>query len=184
MKLLAFAASSSRNSINHALVSYAVERLQSKVDSNFEFELLDLNDFELPLYSIDRENTDGIPQSAHDFFNEIGNSDALLISFAEHNGSVTAVWKNLFDWMSRIEMKLWQGKPVAMLAASPGGRAGASVLEQQKKLAPHFGAELCGQLGIGKWYEAWDASSKQLTNEADIAALDGLLSRLIQDAKN
>lgn len=48
---------------------------------------------------------------------------ALLVSFPAHNGFVAAAWNNIFDWMSRIEPKLWQGKPMVMLAASPAPRA-------------------------------------------------------------
>ena len=102
----------------------------------------------------------------------------VLVSFAEHSGFVTAAWKNIFDWMSRIEMKLWQGKHLVMLAASPGSRAGAKVLASQTLLVPHFGAELRGTLGIGKWAEAWDADGARLVRQADIAALDDLLARL------
>jgi NAD(P)H-dependent FMN reductase len=85
----------------------------------------------MPIYSIDRERDGGIPGPAHDFCGRIGAADAVLVSFDEHNDFVTAAWKNVFDWMSRIEMKLWQGKPVVMLAASPGPRAGANVLASQ-----------------------------------------------------
>ena len=150
MKILAFAASNSRTSINRALVDHAAERLKSGILQEADIEFLDLNDFEMPIFSIDRENEEGIPDQAHDFFARIGASDALLVSFPEHNGFVTSAWKNIFDWMSRIEAKLWQGKPVVMLAATPGGRAGANVLASQTLLAPHFGADLRGTLGIGK----------------------------------
>ncbi len=47
-------------------------------------ETIDLNDYEMPIYSIDRQNDGGIPQLAHDFFDKIGEADAVLISFAEH----------------------------------------------------------------------------------------------------
>ena len=37
---------------------------------------------------------------------DVGDADAGLVSFAEHNRTVTSAWKNLFDWMSRIDMKV------------------------------------------------------------------------------
>src|SRR6056297_1198602 len=178
MKLLAFAATNSRNSINRILIEHATARLRADILPNAEIETLDLNDYEMQIYSIDRERAGGIPAPARDFFGRIGAADAVLVSFAEHNGFVTAAWKNVFDWMSRIEMKLWQGKPIAMLAASPGRRAGANVLASQQMLAPHFGADLRGSLGIGKWPEAWDAEAARLTRPEDIAALDDVLGRL------
>ncbi len=178
MKILAFAASNSRTSLNRVLIDYATTRLQTKISPGTEIETLDLNDYEMPIYSIDREHTDGIPAPAQDFYARIGAADAVLVSFAEHNGFVTAAWKNVFDWMSRIEMKLWQGKPVVMLAATPGRRAGASVLASQQMLAPHFGADLRGALGIGTWGKAWDADGLGLIRPEDITALDDVLGRL------
>jgi NAD(P)H-dependent FMN reductase len=60
--------------------------------------VLDLNDYEMPIYSIDRETEDGIPEEAQRFYDELGAVDAILISFAEHNGAYTAAYKNIFDW--------------------------------------------------------------------------------------
>lgn len=177
MNMLAFAATNSRNSINRVLIDHATARLREIAPAT-EIATLDLNDHEMPIYSIDRERADGIPAPARAFFERIGAADAVLVSFAEHNGFVTAAWKNVFDWMSRIEMKLWQGKPVAMLAATPGPRAGANVLASQEMLAPHFGADLRGTLGIGRWADAWDAGQARLTRPEDIAALDEVLGRL------
>jgi len=181
MKILAFAASNSRKSINRALIDFAASRLRGGFVGGADVEVLDLNDFEMPIYSIDRENDDGIPTPAQTFFAKIGEADAILGSFAEHNGFVTSAWKNIFDWMSRIDMKLWQGKPLVMLAATPGRRAGANVLESQKLLAPHFGAKLRGTVGIGSWSEAWDPNTESLVRAEDIAALDAVLRTLFQE---
>lgn len=178
MKILAFAASNSRNSINRALVEYAVSNLLPKAGPQAEVEFLDLNDYEMPIYSIDRQQENGIPQQAQDFFNRIGRSDALLISFAEHNGFASAAWKNIFDWMSRIDIKVWQDKPMVILAATPGPRAGEGVLTTQEKAAPFFGGEVRGRLGIGNWSEVWDSRVNTLTRPQDIKALGEVLARL------
>lgn len=178
MKILAFAASNSRTSINRALVEYAAAQLQSDILPQAEIGFLDLNDYEMPIFSIERERDSGIPAPAQDFFARIGAAETVLVSFAEHNGFVTSAWKNIFDWMSRIEMKVWQDKPVLMLAASPGRRAGANVLASQELFAPHYGADLRGTLGIGTWPEAWDAEARRLIRPDDRDALDALLGRL------
>ncbi len=178
MKILAFAATNSRSSINRALVDHAAARLRRDVQPGAEIATLDLNDFEMPIYSIDRERAEGIPAQARDLFARIGAADAILVSFAEHNGFVTAAWKNIFDWMSRIDMKLWQDKPLALLSATPGPRAGANVLASQQLISPFFGGDLRGTLGIGTWAEAWDADSQTLTRPTDVEALDDLLKRL------
>jgi NAD(P)H-dependent FMN reductase len=151
------------------------------VSQEAEVAFVNLTDFEMPIYSIDRERASGIPQAARSFFDLIGAAEAVLVSFAEHNGTVTSAWKNLFDWMSRIDRQVWQGKPVVFLAASPGPRAGAGVLGHQPQLAPFFGADLRGVQGIGTWGEAWDAETGSLTRVEDIAALDAALSGLVTE---
>ena len=98
MKVLAFAASSSTKSINKKLVTYASSFLQ-----NVQVEILDLNDYELPLFSEDKEEEIGQPTFAINFLKKIGDCDALIISFAEHNGFYSVAYKNIFDWCSRID---------------------------------------------------------------------------------
>jgi len=123
-KILAFGASSSKNSINKALASYTAHQLK-----NTEISLLDLNDFEMPIYSIDKENENGIPAKAKQFKQYIKDSDGIIISFAEHNGAYSAAFKNIFDWISRIEKDTWGNKPMFLMATSPGARGGQSVLD-------------------------------------------------------
>ncbi len=140
-KILAFGASNSRNSINKQLVTYAAGQL-----TDVEVLLLDLNDFELPIYSIDREKESGIPELAHQFKQHILDADGILISFAEHNGAYTAAFKNVMDWASRLEGNIWEDKPMLLLATSPGGRGGKGVLNlaftsfsfQNKKVSGSF----------------------------------------------
>ncbi len=123
-KILAFGASSSRNSINKKLATYAANQIE-----NVEVTVLDLNDFEMPIYSIDKEKEGGIPELAKQFKQYIKDTDGIIISFAEHNGAYTAAFKNIFDWISRYEKNVWEDKPMYLLATSPGGRGGKMVLD-------------------------------------------------------
>lgn len=159
MKLLAFAASSSKSSINKALVSYGASLLDSA-----ESEILDLNDYEMPLFSDDKEQELGQPDLAKQFMAKIGSADALLISFAEHNGSYTAAYKNLFDWCSRISPKVFQNKPMVLLSTSPGARGGASVLATALTSAPFFGGEVKASLSIPSFADNFDVQLGQLSN--------------------
>jgi len=122
-KIVSLGASNSSTSINRALALYASQQLK-----NIDFELLDLNDFEMPIYSADRENESGIPDLAHQFKALIENSDGILISFAEHNSAYSAAYKNIYDWVSRIESDVWGNRPMFLMATSPGGYGGKSVL--------------------------------------------------------
>lgn len=179
MKILAFAASNSSTSINRQLVLYAAGRLQELSDQQVIITTADLNDYEMPIYSSDREKASGVPDLAQKFRQLIGEADAVLVSFAEHNGNVSAAWKNIFDWMSRLDGKVWQGKPAVFLAASPGGRGGATVLASQTAMAPHHGADLRGQAGIAGWYTAWDAATGSLTRPEDSKAIDAAVQGLL-----
>lgn len=55
--------------------------------------------------------------------------DGIVISFAEHNGAYSAAFKNIYDWVSRIHQDVWENKPMFLMATSPGGYGGKSVLE-------------------------------------------------------
>tara|TARA_R110002072_G_scaffold261258_2_gene419980 strand:+ start:43542 stop:44072 length:531 start_codon:yes stop_codon:yes gene_type:complete len=136
-KVIGFAGSSSKASINKQLVGHALQQLQ-----NVETVLLDLNDFELPLYSIDLEIANGIPDNARRFLTQLQSSDGIILSLAEHNGAYSAVFKNIFDWMSRIDGKLWHNLPMLLMATSPGGRGGASVLEIASGKFPRMDANI------------------------------------------
>ncbi len=136
-KIIAFAGSNSKTSINKQLAEYAA----SLVD-NVETTLLDLNDFDLPIYGIDLENEKGIPDNAKKFLDFIKSSDGIILSLAEHNGAYATVFKNLFDWMSRIEGKTFQRKPMLLMATSPGARGGISVLNIAKDRFPRHDANI------------------------------------------
>lgn len=159
MKLLAFAASSSKKSINKRLVTYACSLMEDA-----EVEILDLNDYELPLFSVDREEELGQPKLAHDFLLKIESCDALVISFAEHNGSYSVAYKNLFDWCSRIRKEIFSNKPVVLLSTSPGARGGASVLALATASLPRFSALLKGTLSVPSFYENFDVEQGMLKN--------------------
>lgn len=178
MKVLALAASNSRQSINKQLVSYASEVLTSKVITNAEVEVIDINDFEMALYSIDRETESGIPQQAQAFYDKIGSVDAIIISYAEHNGSYTAAFKNLFDWTSRIDPKVYQGKKMLMLATSPGPGGAGSVLAAATGSAPYFAGEVKASLSVGSFYDNFDMETGKLRNEEIQKQLEDALATL------
>jgi len=182
MNILAFAASNSRNSINKALVSYAASLLESslggRIVENAKVEILDLNEYEMPIYSADREEEGGIPELAHRFYKKIGDADALLISYAEHNGTYTAAYKNLFDWTSRINQQLYQNRPAVLLAASPGPGGAARILAAAKASADHFAMEARADLSISKFYDNFDMESGRITNAEIQVQLESALAAL------
>jgi len=173
MKIIAFAASNHRKSINKLLVEYASHFL-NKAD----VEILDLNDYELPLYSQDKEEELGHPKLAKDFLAKIGESDGIIISFAEHNGSYSVAYKNIFDWCSRIEPKVFQNKPMVLLATSPGARGGASVLSTAVQSAPYFSGVVKASLSIPSFYDNFDVENKALNHQELNEQLQDAISHL------
>jgi NAD(P)H-dependent FMN reductase len=142
-KIIAFAGSNSKNSINKRLVTYVVHKIQA-----LESQVLDLNEFELPLYGIDYEQEYGIPKEAQHFMALIKSTDGIVLSLAEHNGNYSAAFKNIYDWMSRIDGKVWNNKPMFLMATSNGGRGGASVFEIAKNSFPRMGANIVAEFSL------------------------------------
>ena len=163
MKVLIFGASNSKNSINKTLATYAGDLLLQANDT-VELDIIDLNDFEMPIYSIDREKESGIPAQAQSFFDKIGQADALIISYAEHNGSYTAAYKNIFDWASRVDAKVFQDKKMVILATSPGPGGAASIIEKATNSAPQFNGQVKATLSVPSYYDVFDADNNVLTD--------------------
>lgn len=114
-KIIAFAGSNSSTSINRQLVQHTLGYF-----SEFDLTFLDLNDFEMPIFSVDREREDFPPQ-AQQFIQAITQADAIICSLAEHNRSYTVAFKNIMDWCSRLDMNFFHNKPMMLMSTSPGG---------------------------------------------------------------
>ena len=153
-KIIAFGGSSSKNSINTQLALYA-----ASLFPNAEVEALDLNAYDMPVYSVDREQEEGIHPLAHAFYEKLGTADLIVLSLAEHNGAYTAAFKNILDWASRINNKTFQQKPMLLLATSPGARGGATVLEIATNRFPFQGADLRGTFSLPSFFENFDQES-------------------------
>jgi len=158
-KIIAFGASSSKSSINKQLATYTANQFE-----NASVEVLDLNDYEMPIFSIDKQAEKGIHPLAQDFYAKIGSADLIVISFAEHNGNFSSAFKNILDWSSRINAKTFQEKPMLLLATSPGARGGSSVLDIATKRFPFQGGILKGSFSLPSFNDNFDAE-KGITNE-------------------
>lgn len=142
-KILAIGASSSKHSINRTLAIYVAGLVDGA-----EVTTLDLNDFEMPIYSIDREKNDAIPQLAKTFRRLIETHDGVVLSLAEHNGSYSSAFKNVLDWSSRLEGPLWGNTPMFLLSTSPGKRGGATVMQLASTYLPRMGARIVAQFSL------------------------------------
>jgi len=175
MKIIAFAASTSCNSINKKLVHYVANGI-----ANVEVEILDLSDYELPLFSEDLEQQLGKPQAATDFIAKLASADALIISFAEHNGMYSAAYKNLFDWCSRqAGRNVYQGKPMLLMATSPGGRGGQSVLEVAAAASPRFGGDVRAVVSVPSFSDNFDLETQSVCNTVIQSEINAAVEKLL-----
>jgi chromate reductase, NAD(P)H dehydrogenase (quinone) len=142
-KIIAFGGSSSKSSINKQLAAYVANLFQNAI-----VEILDLNDYDMPVFSVDREKENGIHPLAQQFYDKIGSADLIVLSLAEHNGAYSSAFKNTLDWASRINAKTFQQKEMLLLATSPGPRGGSTVLEIAKNRFPFQGADLKGSFSL------------------------------------
>jgi NAD(P)H-dependent FMN reductase len=173
MNIIAFAASSSRASINKQLVEYAARLL-----GQHSVEVLDINDYETGIYSIDKEKESGIPAVIETFNAKVQAADAVIISFAEHNGSYTAAYKNIFDWCSRINPKVYKDKKVVVLATSPGGNGAKTIHGLAIDSMPHFGAEVVGQFSLPSFSDNFDSEKGEISDADLDASFKHALSKL------
>jgi NAD(P)H-dependent FMN reductase len=161
MKILAFGGSNSRDSINKKLAEYTAKQF-----AGAEVEVLDLNDYEMPIFSTDREKHDGIPTLALRFAEKIDATDLLIISLAEHNSTYTVAFKNIFDWISRIkDRKHFGEKPVFLLATATGPGGGKNVVSAFEARAPFSGANVLQSFTLPKFKDNFDAEKGILSEE-------------------
>ena len=146
---IAFAGSNSSKSINHQVVSYVATL-------NENTEVIKLTDYETPIYSSDIEEESGIPEGIVSLNNKLATADRLIISVAEHNGNLTAFFKNIIDWLSRNDRDFLKDKEVILLSSSPGPGGASSALAATEKLLPYFGASIKTSISIGNFYQVFE----------------------------
>lgn len=165
MKLVVFGASNSKKSKNRRLANWAASQ------TGLQYDLLDLNDYEMTIFSVDKEAESGIPQLAHDFRNKLMEADGIIISFAEYNGAYTSAFKNIFDWFSRIGNPRWLEKPMLLLSTSPGKRGAATALDVAVRTFPHQGGKVIDHFSLPSFNENFDDEKgiikEELLNELE-----------------
>lgn len=160
MKILAFAASNHSKSINKKLIEYTCSLIHGH-----DINIIDINDFEMPIYSTDRQVESGVPDLAIQLASSIDDSDLIIISFAEHNGSYTTAFKNIFDWLSVIkDRKTWGDKNMLLMATSPGPRGGHAVLETAVHRFPFNGGKVVASYSLPSFSSNY-SDAVGITNE-------------------
>ena len=180
IKLLAFAGSTRRDSLNRKLIQAATAIAQ---EAGAEVTLLDLNDYPLPLYNGDLEAKEGLPESALRLKSVFKAHDALMIASPEYNSSVPPMLKNTLDWVSRdwhgeSGLLPYQNKLAAIMAASPGALGGMRMLPHLRQILNTLGVMvLPGQFSLAHADQAFDETGLKSPQR-----LEGLIQELIKTA--
>jgi chromate reductase len=147
--ILFFAGSNSPKSLNQSVVIAVSEMLKASNNT-----VINLRDYPMPIYSVETEQQDGVPENAKKLRTLIDKTESLVISVPENNGSVSAFFKNTMDWLSRIDKnyKILKNKSVLLLSASPVG-GGANSIIHAETILKRLGASITGKVVISKFHE-------------------------------
>ncbi|MEH6762295.1 MAG: NAD(P)H-dependent oxidoreductase [Maribacter arcticus] len=162
--VLAFAGSNSSVSINYELVKFT-----SSLINGHEVRLRDMANCPFPMYSQDIEKENGFSNSLVEFKNEIINAKALIISVNEHNSYPSAYFKNIIDWLSRLDAQYLVDKKILLMATSNGGRGAIGALEVAEKMLTRFKGDVVESFSLPRYGENFD-KEKGITN-SDLAKI-------------
>lgn len=160
MKILTFAGSLRKDSLNKKVSKCVLSYVQAKKWGEIEF--LDLQGLSIPIYDGDIELATGLPNGVQKLCAKIQEADALIISSPEYNGSISGVLKNVLDWVSRQKPEPpIKGKPVLLLGASPGALGAVRGLWHTRVPFEVLGCHVYPEMmGLPKAHEAFNEDGK------------------------
>ncbi len=185
-KLLFFAGSARKDSINKKLAEIASKMA---ADSGADVTLVDMRDFEMPLYDGDAEEKDGVPENAKKLKQLFLDHDGFFIASPEYNSSFSPLIKNTIDWLSRPheenegQLIAFKGKVAAIAGTSPGGLGGLRGLVSLRMLLGNIGVTVIpSQVAIGGGFQAFDDNGK-LKDERQAGMLQATIDEFIRTAE-
>ncbi|MCM4163022.1 MULTISPECIES: NADPH-dependent FMN reductase [unclassified Arenibacter] len=175
-RILAFAGSNSSTSINYKLVKYSTSLI-----IGHEVELINMVDYNFPIFSEDLEREEGYSDVLHGLKDRMVHANALILSVNEHNGNPSAFFKNVLDWLSRVDRNFLADTKIFLMSCSGGRRGGAGSLEVVKGILPRFGGEIIATFSLPSFNHTFD-TAKGITDpelaKAHKNALETFLSQI------
>ena len=169
LRVLAFAGSTRRASLNRTLVRIAAAGAR---EAGAAVNEIDLRDYRLPVFDQDDEAERGKPAPAGALKQQLIDHEAWLVAAPEHNSSITAVLKNGIDWASRPDpgdagpLVAFRGKLVVLMSASPGVLGGLRGLVHVRAILGNLGCVvLPDQVAVPRAHEAFDAEGRLVDSQ-------------------
>jgi len=183
-KILAFSGSTRRDSFNGRLLAIAVAAAQ---EAGADVTQIDLGDYPLPLFDQDLEQASGPPQNALKLKELFLQNQGLLLACPEYNSSVTPLWKNAIDWVSRQDqvrpaLAAYNDKTAVILSASPGALGGLRGLVHVRAILGNIGVlVLPEQIAIGSASNAFNDAGQLVDpkQQAKVRDLGKLLATVL-----
>jgi chromate reductase, NAD(P)H dehydrogenase (quinone) len=131
---------------------------------------------EFPLYNADIQ-AEGFPAPALAMGEAIAKADGLIIVTPEYNYSVPGCLKNAIDWLSRLPVQPFAGKPVAIQSGSPGLIGGARAQYHLRQMLVFLDAAVLNrpEVMIGQITTRVDATTGELTDQTTRAHITAQL---------
>ncbi len=188
VKLLAISGSARHGSLNQRLVSLAASKAR---EAGAEVTEVDLRALDLPIYDDDLLAAKGMPAGAKALRALFAVHDGLLLACPEYNALPTPLLINSFDWLSTVAAEgdlpggaaSTAGKPVGLLAASPGALGGIRALPIVRTyLSTNFAMVVVPeQMALPSADQQWEGA--ELKKPELNAMLDKLVASVIRQAR-
>lgn len=183
MNILVLAGSTRRDSVNRKLARAAAGAVEA---AGAQATLLELSDYPLPLYDGDLEAGQGLPEAARRLKEVFIAHQGLVLVSPEYNSSIPALLKNTIDWVSRPLPEQsgyvpFQGKPAALMSASPGALGGMRGLRHLRDVLIELRMLVLPEVvSVGQAHQAFDEQGrlKEAPMAERVAALAGQLLAL------
>jgi NAD(P)H-dependent FMN reductase len=179
---LIFAGSARKASTNKQLAALAASTAKA---AGADVTLIDLKDYEMPLYDGDLEADASLPENAKRLKQLFVEHDGIFIASPEYNSSISPLLKNALDWISRPhtedEPPLWayNGKVMAIGSVAPGVLGGLRGLVPLRMMLGNIGVTVVpNQVAISNGFSAFDDAGK-LTNTRQAQMLAAAIDQMI-----
>lgn len=174
MRILAFAASHRKESINRKLAKLAANKAELY---NAHIDFIEYGTLNAPIYDDETYDEQALPAMITTFAARLNEADGIILASPEYNWSFPGSLKNIIDWVSTITPNPFAGKTALLLSASPSLRGGAQGLVHLKAPLMALGVYIFPRLfTLSRASDAFDGKNALINAE-----LDAELDQIVKD---